>query len=147
MKEQSIVFNSPFFSLFENLYLVLKETYDEQQALVLFKRIMEKGLKKAYDSLDFKKGDPYSFQKVIAARDDSVGLIVSFPEVRETKIIYQICVDPFANLKGLVDHKLLDSTYINFKIEYLLGNKWGYNTTKHFWKGDRCIEFVIQKNS
>lgn len=71
---------------------------------------------------------------------------MNFPEVSENKIVYQLCADPFANLKNIVDYNLLDSTYIDFKIEYLLGNNWFYNTTKHFWKGDCCIEFVIQKN-
>ncbi len=146
MQEQSIGFNTPFFNLYENLYLVIRETYNEEQALMLFKRIMEKGLKKAYDTFSFKKGDPNSFKEVIVARDNSVGLTVNFPEVSETKIVYQLCVDPFANLKGIVDHKLLDNTYINFKVEYLLGDNWFYSTTKHFWKGDNCIEFIIQKN-
>ena len=145
MQEQSVGFNTPFFNLYENLYLVLREAYNEQQALILFKRIMEKGLKKAYDVLGFKKGDPDSFREVITSRDNSVGLTVNFPEISETKIIYQLCADPFANLKGVVDHSLLDSTYINFKIEYLLGNNWFYNTTKHLWQGDHCIEFIICK--
>ena len=138
-------FNTPFFSLYENMYLILQEECGEQEALSLFKKVMTKGLKKAYDAISFHKGDPKSFQEVITARDNSVGLVVSFPEVKYNKIICQLCIDPFANLKGIVKHNLLDSTYIDFKIEYLLGDGWFYNTTKHFWKGDTCIEFIIQK--
>ncbi len=147
MTEQLANFNTPFFSLYENMYLVLQETYGKNEALSLFKKIMIKGLKKAYDAISFQRGNPKSFQEVITARDNSVGLIVNFPEVKDNKIVYQLCMDPFANLKGIVGHDLLDSTYIDFKIEYLLGNAWFYNTTKHFWNGDKCIEFVIQKKS
>lgn len=46
MKGHLVNFNTSFFGLYENVYLVLRETHTEQQALALFKQIMEKGLKK-----------------------------------------------------------------------------------------------------
>lgn len=146
MVEQLSNFNTPFFNLYENMFLVLQEIYGKQEALSLFKKVMIKVLKKAYDAISFQKGNPKSFQEVIIARDNSVGLPVKFPEICDNKIIYQICIDPFINLKGIIDHNVLDSTYIDFKVRYLLGDGWSYITTKHFWKGDQCIEFIIQKN-
>lgn len=139
-------YNAPFFSLYENLFLILKEEYGEQPALYLFKKIMEKGLKSACDKQGYIKGSPNSFQEVIETRDKNVGLIVKFPIVEPKKIIYQFHTDPFKNLKGIVNHELLDRTYIDFKVKYLLGDDWGYKTTSHFWKDDPYTEFTIEKN-
>ncbi|MCC7570967.1 hypothetical protein KO465_06525 [Candidatus Micrarchaeota archaeon] len=139
-------YNSAFFSLYENLYIVLKQELGEERALELFRKIMEKGLKKAYDSMGFEKGNPEDFVKVLKQRDESVGLKVTFPEVTDSKIIYQFHTDPFPNLKGIVDHKKFDDTYISFKVKYLLGEKWTYAPTKHIWDGDEHTEFIITKD-
>ena len=41
-------YNSPFFGLFENWFMCLKDEYGEKIALKLFKKVMEKGLSGAY---------------------------------------------------------------------------------------------------
>ncbi|MCD6247404.1 MAG: hypothetical protein J7J87_03175 [Candidatus Diapherotrites archaeon] len=138
-------YNAPFFALYENTFLVLKENFGEEKALEIFTKIMERGLKKAYDAMGFQKGNPQDFARVLRARDESVGLHVEFPEVSENKIVYQFHTDPFPNLKGQVEPEKLDATYMGFKVRYLLGNNWGYKTTKHLWKGDPYTEHVIFK--
>ena len=138
-------YNIAFFTLYENLYVVLKTEYGENQALNLFRKIMETGLARAYNNFGFKKGDPESFARTLEARDNAVGLVVKFPRITANEIIYQFHTDPFPNLKGVVEHDLLDDTYINFKVQYLLGNQWHYKTTKHFWDGDQYTEFTIVK--
>ena len=138
-------YNAPFFSLYENLFIVLKEEYGEAKTLELFGRVMQKGLKKAYDLSGFKKGDPNSFKEVLELRDNAVGLDVKFPIVNSQQITYQFHTDPFPGLKNYVNHELLDDTYINFKIKYLLGEGWNYKTTSHIWEGQPFTEFSIYK--
>lgn len=140
-------YNSAFFSVYENLYMVLKENLGEDKALELFRQIMDRGLKKAYDAAGFVKGEPQEFVRVVSARDQSVGLCVEFPEVRKDKIVYQFHIDPFPGLKGNVDPHKLDDTYMAFKIKYLLGDNWTYKTTKHIWKGELYTEHVISKKA
>jgi hypothetical protein len=139
-------YNSAFFGLYENLFIVLKNNIGEEKALELFRQIMEIGLKRAYDSMGFEKDNPHDFARVLGERDDSVGLKVDFPEITGSKIIYRFHTDPFPNLNGQVSPEKLDDTFIAFKIRYLLGDKWVYKTTKHFWKGDIFTEYVITKN-
>lgn len=138
-------YNAAFFRLYENLFLVLKQSLGEEKALELFRKVMDKGLKEAYDSVGFQKGNPQSFAKIIRERDDSLGLHTEFPEVSENRIIYQFHTDPIPNLKGHVDHKKIDDTYMMFKIRYLLGENWTYTTTKHIWDGDEFTEHVITR--
>ena len=64
-------------------------------------------------------------------RDENVGLRVELPLVTENKIIYQFHQDPFPNLKTIINAGELDNTYIEFKINFLLGNQWSYHTTQH----------------
>ena len=118
---------------------------DRERALELFRQIMEKGLKNAYDASGFKEGDPQDFVRVVKERDKNVGLHVEFPEVAENKIVYRLYTDPFPNLKGYTNHEKLDDTYMSFKVGYLLGPDWDYETTKHIWDGDDFTEFVITK--
>ena len=94
-------YNVAFFGLYENTFLILKQEFGEEKALELFKQIMEKGLKKAYDSMGFQRGNPTSFARVLEERDRSVGLHVNFPEINENRIIYQFYTDPFPNLKDM----------------------------------------------
>jgi hypothetical protein len=137
-------YNTAFFSLYENLFLVLKDNFGEEKALELFRQIMEKGLKKAYDSSGFQRGNPQEFARVVGARDESVGLYVKFPEVTENRIVYQFHTDPFPGLKGHVALEKLDDTYMAFKVRYLLGENWSYTTTKHIWR-DEFTEHVITR--
>lgn len=138
--------NLAFFGLYENLFIVLKEELGEEMALSIFRKIMEKGLKTAYDKMGFEKGNRNDFVRVLTERDNSVGLRVEFPEITENKIVYRFNDDPFPGLKGIVEKKKLDDTYIAFKIKHVLGDKWRYKNTKHFWNGDECTEFIIEKN-
>ena len=138
-------YNAAFFGLYENTFLVLKENLGEQRALELFRQIMERGLKKSYDTSGFRRGDPRDFARVVGERDSSVGLHVEFPELKGGRIVYQFHTDPFPNLKGRVDRQKLADTYMAFKVGYLLGKGWGYRTTKHIWDGDKFTEHVIER--
>lgn len=136
--------NEAFFRLYENMFLVLKEGFGEEKALEIFRKIIEFGLKKAYDASCFEKGNPDSFAKVVGERDRNVGLEVKFI-VKEDEIIYRFHTDPFPNLKDHVSHEKLDDTYMRFKVEYLLGSEWTYKNTNHMWDGDEFTGFVIRK--
>ncbi|MBI4174076.1 MAG: hypothetical protein HY517_00390 [Candidatus Aenigmarchaeota archaeon] len=138
-------FNTAFFGLHEIYFLVLKEEKGEQFALDMMRRVMERALGKVYTFAGFKKGDAHSFARVVSGRDESIGLRVEFPEIAEKRIVYRFLADPFPNLKGHVDAGKLDSTYMKFKIEFLLGKEWSYRTAKHFWSGDKFTEHVIEK--
>lgn len=140
-------YNSAFFGLYENLFIVLKEELGEETALELFGKVMERGLTKAYDAAGFEKGSAVDFCRVVGDRDEGVGLEVDFPEVAENKIVYRFHTDPFPGLKGKVTPEKLDATYMRFKVRYLLGDDWQYKTTKHVWKGDAFSEHVITKNN
>jgi len=140
-----VEYNQAFFSLYVNLFKVLKEGFREEKALEIFSKIMEMGLKAAYDNMGFIKGNEKSFAKVLKARDESVGLKVKFPLIEKGKIIYQFHTDPFPELKGIVAFEKLDATYMKFKVSYLLSQEWGYKTTKHIWRGDKYTEHIIEK--
>jgi len=137
--------NLAFFGLYENLFIVLKEEHGGEMALNIFRKVMEKGLKTAYDKMGFKKGNINDFVRVLTERDNSVGLRVKFPEITENKIVYQFYDDPFPGLKGKVEHEKLDDTFISFKIKHILGNEWKYKTTKHAWDGNEYTEYVITR--
>jgi len=141
-----VEYNVAFFGLYTNLFKVIKEEFNEEKALQVFTKIMVKGLKTAYDSMKFTKGKPEDFVRLLKARDESVGLLVKFPLISKNKVIYQFHTDPFPNLKGLVEPEKLDATYMQFKVDYLLGVDWKYKTTKHIWKGDPYTEHEIEKN-
>ncbi|MBI4176339.1 MAG: hypothetical protein HY518_03980 [Candidatus Aenigmarchaeota archaeon] len=137
--------NEAFFSLYENMFFVLKEELGEDRALDLFRNIVERGLKKSYDAAEppFTKGYPQDFARVVGERDRKLGLDVRFPLVEDRKIVYQFHSDPFPRLKMHVSPENIDATYMRFKVSYLLGDGWGYRTTRHMWKGDGYTEHVI----
>jgi hypothetical protein len=139
-------YNSAFFSLYENVFLVLRKNFGEEKTLDLFSQIMEFGLKKSYDSAGFKKGDPKDFVKVVGSRDKKLGLVVKFPVINKDKIVYRFYTDPFPNLKGHVNSGKLAGTYMEFKMKYMLGKDWSYKMTKNIWKGNQFTEFVITKS-
>lgn len=138
-------YNAAFFGLYENMFLVLKENLDNEKALELFRQVMHRRLKKAYDASGFVQGDTQDFARVVGERDRSVGLHVEFPEIAKDKIVYRFRTDPFPNLRGQVEAEKLDDTYMGFKISYLLGDDWIYKTTKHLWKGDEFTEHMITR--
>lgn len=140
-----VEYNAAFFGLYQNLFLVLKEELGEEKALELFTKIMEKGLKAAYDKTGFKKGNPGDFARVVGERDESVGLRVEFPLIANNKLIYEFWTDPFPGLNGAVDSSKLDATYMSFKVRYLLGEDWSYKTVKHLWNKADCTQHVIEK--
>ncbi len=140
--------NELFFRLYEITFLVNREDPEvgEEKALELMAKYFETGLKRAYDDMGFRKGDAREFARIVGARDRSVGLDVRFPVVTKDKIVYQFHDDPFPGLKGEVEPEKLDATYMAFKVRYLLGDDWGYTTTKHIWK-DGHTEHVIEKKA
>jgi len=138
-------YNSAFFGLYQNLFLVLESELGRSRAIELFGKIMVMGLKKAYDASSFSRGNPEDFARVVGARDNSVGLRVEFPIVENRRIVYQFWTDPFPGLKGKIEPEELDATYMQFKVSYLLGDNWYYKTTKHIWHGNDCTEHVIEE--
>lgn len=136
-------FNAAFFGLYSNVFLVLKKELGSKKALVLFRQIMEKGLKSAYDSMGFVRDSPVEFVRCTRERDFSVGLKVKYPVVSNDRIVYQFWTDPFPLLKNKVSARALCDTFMRFKVNYLLGSTWDYRLSKHFWNGDDCIEFEI----
>lgn len=137
-------YNEPFFSLFENIFKLLKEEYSEEIALNHFSKLMKKGLAASYGK-DFVKEDIHSFINLVGKRDEKVGLEVEFIVLSTQEFLYRFLRDPFPGLKGEVDPAYLDKCYMDFKIEYLLGSNWAFQTTKHLWKGDQYIEHRIFK--
>lgn len=139
-------YNAAFFGTHEAYFITLKSLNGEEFALDVMRRVMERNLGKAYDSMGFAKGSTNDFSRVVGERDASVGLVVKFPEVSGSRVVYQFHTDPFPGLKGLIIPEKLDATYMNFKIRHLLGTGWNYATPKHIWKGDAYTEHVITKN-
>ncbi len=140
-------YNAAFFGLYQNVFLELREQFEDESALSFMRNLFSRALKPAYDSMGFEKGNPFDFARVVKERDDGVGLRVEFPKVSSTEIIYQFHTDPFPGLKGKVESKLLDDCYLAIKIDHILGSEWTYRTTKHFWKGDGFTEHIITRNS
>lgn len=137
-------YNKPFFSLYENVFLELKERLGQDGAIEVFKSLMKKGLSASYGD-DYQKGKTEEFARLVGERDELVGLEVKFPVVEEDKLVYQFHTDPFPGLKGKVDSKDLDETYMNFKVKYILGDDWKFKTTKHLWEGAPFTEHEIYR--
>ena len=138
-------YNAAFFGLYENTFLTLKEERGEDEALRLLEKIISCRLKVTYDKSGFSRGSARDFARVVGERDASVGLHIEFPTVEEGLLVYQFHNDPFPNLRGHVAPEKLDKTYMKFKVGYLLGEDWGYETPKHLWRGDRFTEHVIRR--
>jgi len=139
-------YNAPFFGLFENIFKLIKDDFGEEKAIEYFSKLMAVGLSKSYGS-NFEKGDPNSFKNLVSERDLAVGLRVEFPIVSENEIVYRFLDDPFPNLRGLIKYDSLESCYMQFKVDYLLGDNWTYTTEMHIWDGDEYIQHRITKNS
>ena len=141
----NVPFNSAFFGLYENVFHTASQIQGEEFALSFMRKLFSNALGKSYAAAGFEKGDPNSFSRVVGLRDESVGLRVAFPEISNTKIIYRFLDDPFPGLKGLVDPKALGDTYISFKVNFLLGDEWKFELTKHLWFGAPFTEYVITR--
>jgi len=137
-----VVYNKQFFSLYENIFLEIRDRYDSMTAVDVFTSLMCKGLKKAYGS-NFAKGNISDFIEIVSARDIDVGIDVEFKIISNNRILYRFLNDPFPGLKHEVDSRLIDATYINFKVNYLLGESWDYKTNKHLWQGHDYTEHEI----
>lgn len=136
-------FNLALFSLYEHMYVTYSELHGSEYALKFMEKLFAKALGKAYLAAGFSKGNVDDFSKVVKERDEGVGLPVEFPLVTPNKIIYRFHKDPFPNLKNVVSASELDSTYMNFKVKFLLGEQWAYTTTHHIWDGHPFTEHVI----
>ncbi len=138
-------YNAAFFGAHEAYFLILKELEGEDFALKAMRRVMERNLGRAYSAMEFEKGSPHGFVRVVGERDKSVGLRVEFPHVSNRKVVYRFHTDPFPNLRGHVDPYKLDATYMKFKVDFLLGSKWKYDTASHLWLGAPYTEHVITR--
>ena len=138
-------YDARFFGTHETYFLKAVERFGEDAALNLMAEVMEANLGSAYSKMKFQKGKPEDFARVVGERDQSVGLEVSFPVISKDRIVYRFLTDPFPNLRGKVEWRKLDATYMPFKVRFLLGNEWKYETTQHMWNGDPFTEHVITK--
>ena len=138
-------YNRPFFRLYENFFLVLRDTLGEDEALGLMRRVFSKALGESYESSGFTQGSTSDFARVVGERDESVGLHVAFLNIADDGLVYRFHTDPFPGLKGEVEPGKLDATYIEFKVSCLLGRGWKYQTTRHLWDGDDFTEHVIKR--
>jgi len=136
-------FNAAFFSLYENVFIAHTKLHGIRNTLEFFTDLFSRTLGEAYLTAGFSRGNIDHFEKVVKERDEGVGLSVAFPLISPNKIIYQFLQDPFPNLKEFVNWKELDKTYLNFKVKFLLGDQWTYNTTQHIWDGYPFTEHVI----
>ena len=137
-------YNQPFFKLLENTFIILSENFKPDDSLKIFTKIMEKGLRSSYGEIT-KKGDVNNFIKLVGERDKNVGLQVEFSILNENQFLYRFISDPMPGLKEYVESKILDSTYMDFKVRHILGNEWSYSTNKHIWHGDKYTEHLISK--
>ncbi len=140
----TVPYNTEFFSDYEQRFLKKLEEVGEAGALNYMKTLFASRLSPAYDKMGFTKGIPEDFARCVGERDASVGLHVEFPEVTEKRIVYRFHTDPFPGLKGKIDPELFDKTFLDFKVDYLLGN-WTYHFTKHMRRGDNLTEIIIEK--
>lgn len=141
-------YNSAFFKSVENSFLIISEWYGKEHALKFVSALMERSLGPAYVGMGAKElsGDS-EFKRCVGERDASVGLKISFQDIDKDSFAYRFHTDPFPGLKGKVDPYELDATYMRFKVNFFLGPKWSYSTTKHLWKGDDCTEHMISRKT
>ncbi len=139
-----VPYNAEFFADYEQRFLEKLNEFGETAALEHMRTLFASRLGSAYEKTGFTKGNPKDFARCVGERDASVGLHVSF-EVSDGKIVYRFHTDPFPGLRGEVEPEKLDATYMDFKVDFLLGSGWSYKTTKHIWRGDEYTEHVIEK--
>jgi len=141
-------YNAAFFGYVQNMFLEIQKDLGTEKALEFTRRTLETGLKNAYDGMGFERGDVEDFRRVLTERDNSVGLRVEFPLVKDDEVVYQFLDDPFPILGVHADRpepEQMDGTYMLFKVDYLLGDGWEYDTTSHLWRGDDRTEHVITR--
>ncbi len=137
-------YNKPFFTALQNTFLTLKEAHGTEEALRLFRKIMERNLAAGYADIEVGEKNAENFKRVVGVRDRAVGLRVTFHKLKNG-FVYRFHTDPFPNLRSHVEPHLLDATYLDFKLRHLLGEGWTYRTTKHLWKGDKYTEHVFER--
>ncbi|MBI4170260.1 MAG: hypothetical protein HY514_01080 [Candidatus Aenigmarchaeota archaeon] len=135
-----------FFGLYETVFLLYVEKHGEEEALEFMHELFSRALKPAYDQMNFAKGNAYDFARCVGERDKSVGLHVRFPKISADRIVYEFHTDPFPNLKGYIDPRRFDAAYMNFKIAYLLGEDWSYETPEHIWENGEFTRHIITKS-
>ena len=137
-------YNAPFFSALTAVFLLYKEKHGEEQALGFMREVFSRRLGPVYDQWGFRRGNPQDFARVAGKNDRLLGLKVEFL-ASERGISYRFYTDPFPGLKGKVDHRKFDQTYMAFKISHLLGPEWTSSTPRHLWDGNRFTEHVITR--
>ena len=135
-------YNAPFFNALSTVFLTYKEKHGEEKALEFMRDVFARRLGPVYDEWGFSKGNPKDFERVVQKNDELLGLDVSF-EVGENRIAYRFHTDPFPSLRGHVEGRSFDDTYMAFKVRHILGDEWSYSTPKHLWDGDSCTEHII----
>ena len=146
-------YNRAFFGFVTSTFRVLKRRYGEDEALARMGEIFADRLGPVYDKMKFKKDDVYDFRRCVEVNDQRLGLQVTFPEVTRDRIVYRFLTDPFPDLKGEVDPRRFDATYMSFKVSHLLGDDWEFETTRHMWDATweedetRFTEHVIRKKN
>ncbi|MGD2090972.1 MAG: hypothetical protein PVH61_32660 [Candidatus Aminicenantes bacterium] len=137
-------YNAPFFKLYEAFFLKLRERLGTQ-GVEIWKETMREALFKSYLASGAKKeGGIDEFIRFVKERDESVGLKVSF-EKTSHGFIYRFHTDPFPGLKGKTDWKIIVEAYLSAKLDFFLGDRWNYQTTKHIWEGESFTEHVFTK--
>ncbi len=139
-----MVYNAAFFRAHEAYFLEVKKRFGEDVSLDVMRTVMENTLRKAYMEMGFKFGKPKEFARIVGRRDSAIGLDIAFTDVSDSHIIYEFHTDPFPGLKGHVAPEKLDATYMNFKVNFILGDNWRYNTIYHIWK-DKLTRHIIEK--
>ncbi len=139
-------FNAPFFGLLTTVVKTYREQHGEQETLDFMHTVFSRRLGPVYDQIGFRRGNPEDFAKVVGENDRRLGLDVSFeiaPDGNEIK--YRFLKDPLPGLKGEVDPRRFDATYMRFKVEYVLGEDWEFETPNHIWEGAPFTEHVIRR--
>lgn len=137
-------YNASFFGALTSVFLAYKEKHGEREALKFMREVFSKRLGPVYSQWGFERGNPQDFIRVVGKNDRLLGLVVDF-DIEDHRIVYRFHTDPFPNLKGQVQPKKFDDTYMAFKVSHVLGKGWSYRTTRHLWKGDPYTEHIIEK--
>ena len=140
-----MAYNKPFFALYERFFLALQEEFGER-GIEVWKKVMRDALVAAYRSSGaVEGGGMQEFMRHVGERDRALGLEVSFQAI-EDGFIYRFHTDPFPGLRGKVDKKIVDDSYLSVKRDFFLGSGWSYETTKHIWDGDESSEHIFKKS-
>lgn len=138
-------YNAPLFGAYATVFLVYRKIHGEEKALEFMSRLPPIILGPAYDKMGFQRGNTKDAARVIGERDASVGLNVAFPVIEPHRLVYEFHTDPFPMLIKEVDPRVFDRWYMVFKVEYLLGDNWDYETPEHIWDNGEITRHVITR--